>query len=79
MPLTDAAQASSEFQSARQTYLKTLPAQLNVSTINSNNPQAIPNTGGSPSGSNGAGKLGAGVAACVASVLCAAIGVLSLL
>ncbi|KAG9102469.1 hypothetical protein FRC06_002003 [Ceratobasidium sp. 370] len=45
LPLTDPAAASAEFKSARAAQLATLPPQVNVSTVNSNNPQTIPGTG----------------------------------
>jgi hypothetical protein len=75
LPLTDPGQASAELRSAHKAYLNTLPPQVNVSTVNSENPQAIPNTGGSPPGSNGAVKVGVSVA----SVVGAVIGLLSML
>ncbi|KAG9123939.1 hypothetical protein FRC07_013422 [Ceratobasidium sp. 392] len=45
LPLTEPAAASAEFKSARSAQLATLPPQVNVSTVNSNNPQIIPGTG----------------------------------
>ncbi|CAE6426732.1 unnamed protein product [Rhizoctonia solani] len=59
LPLTDPGAASTEFQSARKSYLDTLPPQLNVSTLSSGNPQAIPGSGSS--GSNGAMRFGMNV------------------
>ncbi|KAF8593142.1 hypothetical protein BDV93DRAFT_461762, partial [Ceratobasidium sp. AG-I] len=51
LPLTDPVHASVEFKTVRKAYLDTLPPQLNVGTVNSDHPQVIPGTGGSP-GSN---------------------------
>ncbi|KAG9125213.1 hypothetical protein FRC07_008556 [Ceratobasidium sp. 392] len=45
LPLTDPTAASAEFKSARAAQLAALPPQVNVSTINSDNPQTIPGTG----------------------------------